>query len=146
MWTWLIVAGVLLVLEMSMGTFALLFAGLGALVAALLAYLLPDYLSIQIAVFALATVAGVLVAWKRLKKTRRNAPAAASESEGQTVVVVDAPDALDGQGSLGALRVRYRGTEWQGRLAREGVAVKVGDVLVVVGQEGSVLVLDLQVN
>lgn len=140
MWTWLIVAGILLVLEMTMGTFALLFAGVGALVAALLAYLFPDYLAIQIVVFALATVAGVLVAWKRLRKNRRNAPAAASESEGQTVVVVQEPDAQ------GALRVRYRGTEWPGRLVREGVAVKVGDVLVVVGQEGSILVLDLQAN
>ncbi|MGL5633152.1 MAG: NfeD family protein [Azovibrio sp.] len=140
MWTWLIIAGVLLVLEMSMGTFALLFAGLGALVAALLAYLFPDYLAIQISIFALATVAGVLITWKRLRKKRRNAPAAVSESEGQTVVVVEEPDAQ------GSLRVRYRGTEWPGRLVREGMEVKTGDVLVVVGQEGSVLVLDLQVN
>lgn len=42
----------------------------------------------------------------------------------------------------GDLRVRYRGSEWSGRLLHRDIPVKEGDLLVIVGQEGSILILD----
>lgn len=133
MWTWLILAAVLLAVEMLTGTFALLFAGVGALVAALLAYLVADSLTGQIAIFALASVAGTVLAWHRLKH-KRSLPMAAEEL-GQEVVVVELPDAM------GRLRVRYRGSEWPARLGQEGLQVQEGSLLVVLAQEGSLLVV-----
>ena len=132
MWTWLVLAGILLALEMMTGTLALLFAGAGALAAAALAYGMPDSLTLQIAVFALATVSGTVLAWRRL--LARKAAAGGTEPAGQLVVAVGP---ADGQGQL---RVRYRGSEWPARLAAPG-PVEAGETLVLLAQEGSLLVV-----
>ncbi|MGB4467653.1 MAG: NfeD family protein [Azovibrio sp.] len=133
MWLWLILAALLLSLEMVTGTFALLFAGLGALAAAVLAYLAAASLTAQIAIFALASVAGTVLAWHRLKH-ERSLPME-TEEVGQEVQVVVPPDAL------GCLRVRYRGSEWPARLGQDGLSVQEGSLLVVLAQEGSLLVV-----
>lgn len=132
MWTWLILAGILLALEMLTGTLALLFAGSGALAAAALAYAMPDSLTWQIAVFALATVSGTLWAWRRF--LHRSSGGGDTELVGQSVVAVTPADAL------GQLRVRYRGSEWPARLAATG-SVETGETLVLLAQEGSFLVV-----
>lgn len=142
MWPWLILAGVLLALEMATGTLALLFAGAGALAAAALAYGMPDSLALQITVFALATVVGTGLAWRRLQaiKASQAAVPEGAENIGQTVVVAALPD------SQGQLRVRYRGSEWQARLVVRGLSVKEGDTLLLIAQEGSLLVVGELLN
>lgn len=137
MWTWLILAGILLALEMLTGTLALLFAGSGALAAAALAYAMPDSLTWQIAVFALATMSGTLWAWRRfLHRSSGGGSSGGGDTElvGQSVVAVTPADAL------GQLRVRYRGSEWPARLAATG-SVETGETLVLLAQEGSFLVV-----
>jgi membrane protein implicated in regulation of membrane protease activity len=133
MWTWLVLAGILLALEMMTGTLALLFAGAGALAAAALAYAMPDSLALQIIVFALATVSGTVLAWRRL--LARKAGPGAAESAGQLVVAAGPADAQ------GQLRVKYRGSEWPARLAGAVTEVKAGETLVLLAQEGSLLVV-----
>lgn len=133
MWTWLVLAGILLALEMMTGTLALLFAGGGALAAAALAYGMPDSLTLQIVVFALATVSGTVLAWRRL--LARKAGAGGAETAGQLVVAAGPADAQ------GQLRVRYRGSEWPARLAGAVTAVEAGETLVLLAQEGSLLVV-----
>jgi membrane protein implicated in regulation of membrane protease activity len=134
MWYWLILAGILLGMEMLAGVMALLFAALGALTAALIAYCLPDSLYFQISVFALASLAGVALYWKR--KRARPEPREMDDAIGQRVEVV--PEQTPGQ-----LRVRYRGTEWVARLADHApeAAAAPGDILVIRGREGSVLLV-----
>jgi membrane protein implicated in regulation of membrane protease activity len=141
MWVWLILAGVLLAAEMMTGTLALLFASAGALAAAALAGFAPESLSLQIFVFALATVAGAVVAWQRLKRQRPSAGNVGTEI-GQTVEVAVLPD------EQGGLRVCYRGAEWSARLADRSLitTVKVGESLVVLAQEGSLLVVGMAEN
>jgi membrane protein implicated in regulation of membrane protease activity len=143
MWAWLILAAVLLAVEMMTGTLALLFVSLGALVAALLAYILPDSLAAQISVFAFATVAGTVIAWRRIQSQRAKAPAdpnASIEELGQQVEVVALPDAQ------AHLRVRYRGCEWAARLANKDLPVQTGMLLTIVAQESSMLIVDSQTN
>ncbi|MDR0736269.1 MAG: NfeD family protein [Zoogloeaceae bacterium] len=143
MWTWLILAAILLAVEMTTGTLALLFISLGALVAALLAYVLPNSLTAQIGVFALASIAGVVIAWRRIQARRAQAPAdpnASVEELGQQVEVVCLPDAW------AHLRVRYRGSEWAARLENKDLAVEIGMPLIVVAQESSTLIVDSRTN
>jgi membrane protein implicated in regulation of membrane protease activity len=143
MWTWLILAAVLLAVEMTTATLALLFVSLGALIAALLAYVLPDSIAAQIGVFALASVVGTVIAWRRVQARRAQAPAdpnASVEELGQQVEVVSLPDARS------HLRVRYRGSEWAARLANEGLVVDIGMPLIVVAQESSMLIVDSRTN
>jgi membrane protein implicated in regulation of membrane protease activity len=143
MWTWLILAAVLLAVEMMTGTLALLFVSLGALVAALLAYVLPDSLAAQISVFALATIVGTVIAWRRIQSQRALAPVdpnASVEEIGQQVEVVALPDAQ------AHLRVRYRGCEWAARLANRDLAVETGMLLTIVAQESSMLIVDVKTH
>jgi membrane protein implicated in regulation of membrane protease activity len=139
MWFWLILAGILLAVEITTGTLALLFAGAGAAVAALLAYFAPESLALQICVFALSTVIGAIVAWQRLKR-QRSADADKGTEFGQEVEVATLPDAG------GHLRVRYRGSEWPARLANRDLTVETRQHLRVVAQEGSLLVVDINKN
>ncbi|MCL2022666.1 MAG: NfeD family protein [Betaproteobacteria bacterium] len=139
MWYWLILAGILIGLEMLLATIALLFAGVGALAAALIAYYLPDSLHLQISVFALASLAGVAVFWKW--KRARLKPDDKDDAIGQRVEVV--PEQIPGQ-----LRVRYRGTEWVAQLANPATNAPVtpGAVLVIQGREGSILLVAPEAN
>jgi membrane protein implicated in regulation of membrane protease activity len=139
MWFWLILAGILLAVEMTTGTLALLFAGVGALAAAALARFAPASLSLQIFVFALATAAGGITAWRRFRNQRPDAAAAGTEV-GQTVEVATLPDAR------GGLRVRHRGAEWPARLADKALIVETGKSLAVLAQEGSLLVVGITEN
>ncbi|MDR0672197.1 MAG: NfeD family protein [Zoogloeaceae bacterium] len=139
MWTWLILAAILLAVEMTTGTLALLFVSLGALIAALLSYVFPESVTVQIGVFALASIAGVVIAWRRIHARRAMAPAdpnASVEELGQQVEVICLPDAQ------ARLRVRYRGSEWMARLANRDLTVEVGALLTVVAQESSTLIVD----
>jgi membrane protein implicated in regulation of membrane protease activity len=139
MWIWLIVALALLGIEMLTGTLALLFAGLGGLAAAAIAWLLPDSFAWQITVFALASLAGLIVAvQRRRQRGEADAPADGTESAGRIAQVVSEPDLG------GVLRVRYRGSEWpavmMGHQEREnGMALAPGSHVRIVGQDGSTL-------
>jgi len=139
MWYWLILTGVLLGLEMLSATIALLFAGLGALVAALIAYYIPGSWHIQVTVFALASLVGVILYWKR--KRACAADDMADDAIGQSVEVV--PEQIPGQ-----LRVRYRGTEWGAKFVQptENATVAAGDILVIAGREGSTLLVARQAS
>jgi len=134
MWYWLILAGILLGLEMIFATFALLFAAAGALAAALIAYYLPDSLHLQISVFAVGSLLAVAVFWKWKRSLPRQEEM--DDAIGMQVEVV--PEQIPGQ-----LRVRYRGTEWVAQLAGCATdrAVAPGDILVIKGREGSILLV-----
>ncbi|MDR0528506.1 MAG: NfeD family protein [Zoogloeaceae bacterium] len=137
MWYWLILAGLLLVAEMLTGTLALLFAGLGALAASFLAYTLSDSLTLQLVIFALSLLVSVPLFKKRLQAG--NIPEQ-EEGIGQAVEVLETH-------AENILRVRYRGTEWNARLAPEtdpsveNAAPKEKDILYLCGHDGSVLLL-----
>lgn len=135
MWYWLMLAALCLALEIATGTLALLFAALGAGVAALLAWLGDGGEALQIVVFALGAVAGTLVA--RLRLRHQPPPAADNPALGQEVSACQLP------GPAGRLRVRWRGTEWPARLAdpEKAPAVTDGGLLTIVATEGSTLVV-----
>lgn len=100
---WLVLAGVLLISELTTGTFYLMLVAVGALLgsaAAYLGYSFPIQLTVS-AVFAL------LATWA-LKSSRAGQPAAADHSQldlGNTVVV----EAWNEQGHT---KVNYRGAQW----------------------------------
>jgi membrane protein implicated in regulation of membrane protease activity len=127
---------VLLIAELASGALVFLFSGLGALAAALMAKFLPDSLAAQLAVFSIATIAGLLLAWRKLK-IPKEAPPDGTEADGQQA---EAAGEADGQGHL---RVRYRGSEWPAQLAdvsRKPLPT-AGDKLLIVRQEGSLLIV-----
>jgi membrane protein implicated in regulation of membrane protease activity len=132
---WLILMGILLAAEMFSATIALLFAGLGALAAALIANFFPDSFRLQITVFAVASLVGVYLYWRQ-KYVCAGLHDMADDAIGQMVEVV--PEQFPGQ-----LRVRYSGSEWVARFANpsENTSVKLGDLLVIQGRAGSTLLV-----
>ncbi|MDR1648061.1 MAG: hypothetical protein LBR88_08525 [Zoogloeaceae bacterium] len=138
MWSWLILAVILLAVEMMTGTVALLFAGVGALAAAAAAFFAPEVFAAQGSLFALAALIGVGVAWRRLRAGKAEATQDVSGTDvaGQEVIAATAADTGD------HLRVRHRGCDWNARL-EPAVPVAVGARLFIVRQEGSTLVVCL---
>lgn len=135
MWNWLGLAVILLAVEMMTGTVALLFAGLGALVAAAVAFFAPEAFAVQGSLFALASLIGVGLAWRRLRAARAEAARDVSGTDvsGQEVNAISAVDAG------GHLRVRHRGCDWNARLEVVAPEVSAGARLIIVRQEGSTL-------
>jgi membrane protein implicated in regulation of membrane protease activity len=139
MWIWLIASLALLGMEMLTGTLAMLFAGLGGLAAALIAWLMPGSFALQTTVFALASLFGLAVAaLRRKKRSSADAPPDGTESAGRIAQVVSEPD------KAGVLRVRYRGSEWPAVIMghnepENGAALAPGSRVRIVGQDGSTL-------
>ncbi|HEX4843614.1 MAG TPA: NfeD family protein [Limnobacter sp.] len=128
---WLVLAGVLLIAELTTGTFYLLMISLGAGVGALLAHL--GYgLEWQIAAAALFAVLGSL-ALQRARKTRPGQQNSATDTLdiGNTIEITQ-------WGSNGRAQVQYRGANW----AAESVdpTPKIG-LHVIVAVQGNTLQL-----
>ena len=128
---WLIVALVLIGLEVVTLTFVAFYPALGALAAGVAA-LLGAGVGIQVVVFAVVSVATLLLTRKPLRRMMRNTPLVGSNADtviGKRAVVIVAID--EGPGQRGQVRV---GTEhWSARAEderpiAEGATVEVSRI------------------
>lgn len=127
---WLLVGIGLMIAEVSTGTFYLLFLGVAALVGAAIAYFgFP--LGMQALGAAIVAVAGVL--WAQHHNRTRQGPAMPSLDLNQPVIW---EGWIDRQAAIG--RVKYRGASWDAHV-HESEGAEVGEVLYIVGVEGSTL-------
>ncbi|MEO5634072.1 NfeD family protein [Gaiella sp.] len=125
---WLVVALVLIGLEVATLAFVALYPALGGLLAGVAA-LLGASIGVQFAVFAVVSVATLLLTRKPLRRMMRNTPLVASNADivlGKRAVVIVAVE--EGPGQRGQVRV---GTEhWSARSEderpiAEGMTVEV---------------------
>jgi len=101
---WLVLAGILLIAEMTTGTFYLLMVSLGAAVGALMAYL--GYgLEIQIGAAAVFAVAGSLLLRNRSIKRSK------TDKQHDNLDIGNKLD-ITGWGTGGRANVQYRGATW----------------------------------
>lgn len=92
-------------------------------------------LTLSLAVLAAVTLLGMPVAhWARVRLKNRAADEVAQNDVGHMVTVLETAD--------GALRVQYRGSAWNARLADlAGPPPRPGQAFSITAREGSVLVL-----
>lgn len=134
---WVIAGFVLVIAELMTGTFYLLVVGGGAFAGALVAWMGGNELlqAVTGGAVALAGAYGVHH-WHgaHLKTTGEQSNFL---DRGQPVV-------LEGWANEGAsiVRVKYRGTLWDAKLARAGERPSPGSTLYILGQEGNTLVVD----
>lgn len=102
-WGWLILSGLLLAGEMFTGTFYLLFFGAASLLTALITYLAPIDLTLQILSFAGLSVIGAVVVQKKLP---RNKSAGFDMDLNQTIILSTTIAA--GQQAT----IQYQGAPW----------------------------------
>jgi len=133
---WLIVGFVLVITELVTGTFYLLVLGLGAFIAAIIAWMGANML-VQAAVGGGVAIAG---AWfvHHWHEAARKLDGGRSNflDRGQAVV-------LDGWANEGAgiARVKYRGALWDARLTEPTARPTPGSTLYIEAQEGQMLVV-----
>ena len=128
---WLVIALVFIGIEVATLTFVALYPALGALVAGI-SGLLGAGIGVQFALFAVVSVATLLLTRRPLRRMMRNTPLVPSNAEtvlGKRAVVIVAID--EGPGQRGQVRV---GTEhWSARADNEqaiaeGVTVEVARI------------------
>ncbi len=114
---WLVIALVFIGIEVATLTFVALYPALGALVAGIAA-LLGAHIGVQFALFAVVSVATLLLTRRPLRRMMRNTPLVPSNAEtviGKRAVVIVAIE--EGPGQRGQVRV---GTEhWSARAENE---------------------------
>ena len=123
---WTILGFVLVIVELMTGTFYLLVLGVGALFAALAAWMGAPFI-VQVAVAGAVASFGTWWVQKWHAQHRKDGDQANAIDVGQTVTVarwVNHPE--------GMLRVKYRGTEWDAR-------IKPGDLVAAGTAEGGML-------
>ncbi|WP_124950831.1 NfeD family protein [Sulfuriferula thiophila] len=125
---WFILASILVIFEIFTGTFYLLIFGAAAGAAAFAAFY-GYTLSIQLIVAAVFSVAGVQ--WLRSHP--------ATQSPDTDDLDISQPVEIIAWGKDGTARVRYRGTEWDARLA-EGVTGQPSQC-VIHAMQGNTLIL-----
>jgi len=127
---WMLVGFVLLIVEMTMGTFYLLVLGVAAFTGALAAWLgAPP--GIQAAVVGAVAIVGVFLVW-RLRADDVGAVSTNSLDIGQRVTLDSWVDQ-----AAGVARVRYRNAQWDARVI--GATGKPGEVFYIRNVTGSVL-------
>ena len=127
---WLLVAGVLLVVELVQPSFdGLMFAAFAGLVVSVLTALLPLPVWIQILVFSLITVLGTL--WLSRWSARRNPRPGARRLKEDTAEVLDTIQP-GGEG-----RVRWHGQSWAACSMDVETRLQPGDRVLVMGREGT---------
>ena len=135
---WLAVAVVLVVAEIMTASFFLLWFGIGAAVASVIAYFSPENSALQLAVFVV--VSGVLFAASRplAEKFTKDQPpgVGADRFVGKTGVVLQEIDNIKNTG-----RVRTRKEEWRADSAT-GDIIHEGDRIKVTRVEGTHLVVE----
>jgi membrane protein implicated in regulation of membrane protease activity len=128
---WWLLAGIgLIIAEVATGTFYLLFLGVAALVGAAVAYFgFP--LGLQSLAVAVVAIAGVF--WVQYRNRSQQNAAMPSLDLNQPVIW---EGWIDRHAAIG--RVKYRGASWDAHV-HEGAGGEVGEVLYIVGVEGSTL-------
>ncbi len=133
---WILAGVVLLVIELLMGTFFLLWIACGAFVAGIVAIFTPAIWWISWLAFAVSSVILVLVT-RPLAHSIHGRPAAPSNVDamiGRTAVVIDTIDPVENVG-----RVRVGSDEWR---ARSDVHIPRGQTVKVLGVEGATLLVE----
>jgi len=124
-------------LIMQFSVFWFLFFGLGALVASLVSWALPELSWFTVsAIFLIASIGISMVLYPALKKWQNKpAPIAGNDAIGQRVEVVDAISAEKSG------KVSWSGSEWPAQLADNESALNVGDMAVIRELEGIRLIV-----
>lgn len=133
---WIVMGFVLIIAELVTGTFYLLVVGVGALAAALVAWLGGNVLVQAVIGSAVALFGAFLVHHWHAAHVKADAGRSNFLDRGQPVV-------LEGWANESAriARVKYRGTTWDARLARSEERPAPGSTLYIEGQEGNTLVV-----
>ena len=131
---WLVSGFVLVIAELMTGTFYLLVIGIGAFVAALVAWLGGNELW-QVAIGGAVAIVGTYLVHTWHHRNRGKPGEGNLLDRGQPVV-------LEGWSNepAGIARVRYRGTSWDARVA-PGERPAPGTTLYIEGQQGNELVV-----
>jgi membrane protein implicated in regulation of membrane protease activity len=138
---WLIAGFTLLIAEMVTGTFYLLVLGVGAFAGALAAWLGAPFL-LQVAVAGLVSVIGTWVVFKWHAKQHKPDDPGNALDVGQAVTLSRWVNQADG-----ALKVKYRGSEWDARIKPGDLAAAglgEGAFLYILAQDGATLVVGSQ--
>ena len=136
---WLIIGVMLFVLELVLPGFVLFFFATGALLTALVAWLVPaTSVALQLALFSIASLT-TLLSLRGVIQKRFFAPAATAEGE-------DVDRQLAAPGDRGVVcstiappaegRIRYSGTSWR---ATADERIEEGEIVAVVRQQGLVI-------
>lgn len=135
---WLIVAGVLVVLEVVHRAFYATFLALGALVAAVAALAGAPFAA-QIPLFAVASVAGLLAArpvlMKAMSAGHYRLVSGAAGLVGREAVVTQPVGDLRAPG-----RIRIQGEEWKA-LSSDGTPIEPGSVVMILDLQGSTFIV-----
>lgn len=138
---WTIVGFILVIVELMTGTFYLLVLGVGALFAALAAYLGAPFIA-QVAVAGAVASFGTWWVQKWHAGHRKDGDQGNAIDVGQSVTVahwINQPE--------GMLRVRYRGTDWDARVKPGDLAAgaaEPGGMLYILAQDGQTWVVGAQ--
>ena len=138
---WIIAGFALVIIELLTGTFYLLVLGLGAFAGALATWLGAHFL-VQVLVAGVTAGIGAWFASRWHASHRRNEDQANAIDIGQSVTI----DRWINN-AAGLLRVKYRGTQWDARLASGDIAAAgaaPGAMLFIVAQEGQTWVVATQ--
>lgn len=135
---WLMIGVMLFFLELALPGFVLFFFALGALVTALVSWLLPIAISWQLALFIVASLVSLLTLRGVIQ--RRFFDSGAEDEEADKDVVLAAPGDR-GVVSMGIFppaegRIKYSGTFWR---ATADENIEDGEVVSVIHQDGLVI-------
>lgn len=135
---WLIVAGVLVILEVGHRAFYAAFLAVGAIAAAIAA-LAGAPLALQIPVFALASVLGLFAArpplMRTMSKGRYRLISGAQGLVGKEAVVTERVGDIRSPG-----RVRIQGEDWKA-LSNDGKPIERGTVVMILELDGSTFIV-----
>jgi membrane protein implicated in regulation of membrane protease activity len=128
---WIIAGFAMIIVELMTGTFYLLVLGVGAFAGAVAAWLGAPFL-VQVLAAGVVSLLGVVWVNHWHKKNVPNAANANVIDMGQAVIVERWVDPANG-----ALRVRYRGVEWDARwTGGETEKISAGATVHITGQDG----------
>ena len=135
---WFIIGLVLLLLELVMPGFVIFFFGVGAWITALLCLFTNPSINVQVVVFALSSVAALLI-FRRMIQNKfiysKNDKSEAVEDEftGKEAVAVDdfGPDKKG--------KVEFKGTSWK---AESESDIKAGQTVVITGKDSFKLIVE----
>ena len=140
-WHWLVFGMILIGIELVVPSFTIIWFGCGATLVAGLSWLVPGMsFSLQIFLWALASIFFTLVWFRMLRPRMRDKTKAGLSSEavlGESGLVIKAPNA-GGRGTVKFTTPLLGSEEWQ-FICREPVAV--GDRVTVVDVSGNTLVV-----
>jgi membrane protein implicated in regulation of membrane protease activity len=139
---WLIIGVLLLFLELALPGFILFFFGLGALITALAAWLIPLSIASQLALFIVASLL-CLVALRKIIQRRFNWGAEGA-ADGSSEVDEDRMQSISGEKGVVSTtidppaegRIKYAGTYWR---ATAEERIEEGEIIVIVKQNDLVI-------